>query len=250
MEKTECQETDSTVGVAIPKRQEIVVIRRSSSSPLEKMTRKDEARKVKQGQLLLVSLLENFCMLQADKSPEQNQALFFVLCKRLSRMGVIEESDFMHELSSVRESYKRAFLDLVRFSINLIRCSEAIHSVANSCSETIPVNSNVIENHSGKLMWDEQHSVDSSGITSSSLVMYSNSNPVRPTISIQRATDFSQLLDSKRSRFKEDFLELGKLGSGAFGKVKKVKNKIDVILSFIVNIGTTLCCENCIDFAV
>jgi hypothetical protein len=41
-------------------------------------------------------------------------------------------------------------------------------------------------------------------------------------------TDFSQLLDKQQSRFKDDFIELGKLGSGAFGKVKKVRNKIDV----------------------
>jgi hypothetical protein len=72
--------------------------------------KKDSARKSKQGQLLLVALLENFCMLH-DQPHEQNQALFLILCKQLSRMGIIEETDIINELSSVRESYKRGTHD-------------------------------------------------------------------------------------------------------------------------------------------
>jgi translation initiation factor 2-alpha kinase 1 len=49
-----------------------------------------------------------------DQNPDSGQQLFFVLCKRLSRMGIIDDIDFMNEISSVRESYRRAFLDLVR----------------------------------------------------------------------------------------------------------------------------------------
>jgi hypothetical protein len=45
------------------------------------------SEKKKQGQLLLVSLLENFCRFY-DRSPERNRKLFFAICKKLSEMGV------------------------------------------------------------------------------------------------------------------------------------------------------------------
>jgi hypothetical protein len=42
----------------------------------------------RQGRLLLVSLLENFCSLY-DRNPEKNHKLFVILCRKLSSMGVI-----------------------------------------------------------------------------------------------------------------------------------------------------------------
>lgn len=41
----------------------------------------------RQGRLLLVSLLENFCSLY-DRNPEKNHKLFVILCRKLSSMGV------------------------------------------------------------------------------------------------------------------------------------------------------------------
>ncbi|UZO19421.1 uncharacterized protein OCT59_010716 [Rhizophagus irregularis] len=46
--------------------------------------------KRRQSRLLLVSLLENFCLLY-DTNPERNHKTFYLICKTLSAMGIIEE---------------------------------------------------------------------------------------------------------------------------------------------------------------
>lgn len=51
-------------------------------------TESSRRRNHAQGKLLLVALLENYCMLY-DQSKEQNQQLFFMLCQYLCRMGII-----------------------------------------------------------------------------------------------------------------------------------------------------------------
>lgn len=50
-------------------------------------TESSRRRNAAQGKLLLVALLENYCMLY-DQSKEQNQQLFFMLCQYLARMGM------------------------------------------------------------------------------------------------------------------------------------------------------------------
>jgi len=50
--------------------------------------KQNSERNNRQGRLLLVSLLENFCAMY-DQSPQINQQLFYVICKQLSKMGVI-----------------------------------------------------------------------------------------------------------------------------------------------------------------
>jgi hypothetical protein len=59
----------------------------NQNTSLSAQSNVDRERKFKQSKLLLVSLLENFCMLY-DQSPERNRKLFFLLCKQLSMMGV------------------------------------------------------------------------------------------------------------------------------------------------------------------
>lgn len=66
----------------------------------------------RQGRLLLVSLLENFCSLY-DKNREKNHKLFLTLCRKLSSMGILESTDFVDEAANIRTVYKRAFRDLV-----------------------------------------------------------------------------------------------------------------------------------------
>lgn len=66
----------------------------------------------RQGRLLLVSLLENFCSLY-DKNPRKNHKLFLILCRKLSSMGILESADFVEDAANVRTVYKRAFKDLV-----------------------------------------------------------------------------------------------------------------------------------------
>ena len=52
-----------------------------------KLIKQNAERNNRQGRLLLVSLLENFCAMY-DQSPQINQQLFYVICKQLSKMGV------------------------------------------------------------------------------------------------------------------------------------------------------------------
>lgn len=66
----------------------------------------------RQGRLLLVSLLENFCSLY-DKNPKKNHKLFLILCRKLSSMGILESADFVEDAANIRTVYKRAFKDLV-----------------------------------------------------------------------------------------------------------------------------------------
>ncbi|KAI9193153.1 kinase-like domain-containing protein [Polychytrium aggregatum] len=56
-------------------------------SAVPKLLQQAEERRLRQGRLLLVSLLENFCVLY-DQSPDRNRRLFFAICKQLSAMGV------------------------------------------------------------------------------------------------------------------------------------------------------------------
>ncbi|KAJ3051400.1 Eukaryotic translation initiation factor 2-alpha kinase, partial [Rhizophlyctis rosea] len=72
---------------------------------------REKERRLRQSRLLLVSLLENFCALYDDS--DDRTKLFYIICKQLSAMGIIESEDFLDELSGVRASYKRAFRELV-----------------------------------------------------------------------------------------------------------------------------------------
>ncbi|CAG8842126.1 6817_t:CDS:2, partial [Racocetra persica] len=69
--------------------------------------------------LLLVSLLENFCLLY-DTNPDGSRKLFYVICKMLSAMGIIEE-EYIDEMSTVRSSYQCAFKALVVQALNSIK---------------------------------------------------------------------------------------------------------------------------------
>jgi|1048.fasta_scaffold87681_1 translation initiation factor 2-alpha kinase 1 len=84
------------------------------------LTEQSQSRDKRQGKLLLVALLENYCMLY-DQSKEQNQKLFFVLCQHLCRMGIIDQSDFLEEFASVRSSYKKAFKELVSQAMQAVQ---------------------------------------------------------------------------------------------------------------------------------
>jgi hypothetical protein len=87
----------------------------------------ERIKKSGQGKLLLVALLENYCMLY-DQSKEQNQKLFLILCQHLCRMGIIDSTDFLEEFSSVRASYKRAFKELVVLAMSTVKVTRYPYS--------------------------------------------------------------------------------------------------------------------------
>ncbi|KAJ3358528.1 Eukaryotic translation initiation factor 2-alpha kinase [Kappamyces sp. JEL0680] len=152
----------------------------------------ESARKRNQGKLLLVALLENYCMLY-DQSKEQNQQLFFTLCAYLAKMGIIENTDFLEEFSTVRSSYKKAFKELV------LKALQTVQELGETSTMILP------------------------GAASSILPLvpspHLGSRLVLPTIPAI-PSDITELLDTSNSRFEEEF-------ESAFGRVLHVKNIMD-----------------------
>ncbi|PKY45000.1 kinase-like protein [Rhizophagus irregularis] len=64
--------------------------------------------KRRQSRLLLVSLLENFCLLY-DTNPERNHKTFYLICKTLSAMGIIEE-EAKNKLDGIEYAIKKVRL--------------------------------------------------------------------------------------------------------------------------------------------
>ncbi len=143
----------------------------------------------RQGRLLLVSLLENFCSLY-DKNPAKNHRLFLVLCRKLSSMGILESADFVDEAANVRTVYKRAFRDLV---------FEAIKGLEDSDKQQL------------LLKAEEEYGSETSEYEEE----------------FAELTTFDELLFPERSRYLEDFIEICRLGKGGFGTVFKAQNKLD-----------------------
>ena len=180
------------------------------SNPLEiSRTESSRKRNQAQGKLLLVALLENYCMLY-DQSKEQNQQLFFMLCQYLCRMGIIDSTDFLEEFTSVRASYKRAFKELV---------IKALVTVKQMEDEALGKRELIVEEGSHSGLGQQlipKHIIRSPHI-GARLKLPQTSIPI----------DITALLDTKTSRFEEDFEEIGLLGRGAFGKVLHCRNKMD-----------------------
>ncbi|XJO78886.1 hypothetical protein BDV3_003259 [Batrachochytrium dendrobatidis] len=187
--------------------------------------RRDKLRKNRQSQLLLVSLLENFCMLY-DLSGDKNKQLFFVLCKQLSKMGIIASSDFIEELSTVRESYKKAFRELV------MQAMEEVHAVEKSqrlliYTESDSPNENLSQPRLSLLY--SQSNVDSQWYDNALENLPSRRSWPSQEMHLEGSSpsDFSEYLQTKTSRYYDDFDELDCLGRGAFGKVHRCRNRLD-----------------------
>ncbi|TPX71470.1 hypothetical protein SpCBS45565_g01126 [Spizellomyces sp. 'palustris'] len=174
-------------------------------------------RKTRQGRLLLVSLLENFCTLY-DESPERNRRLFYVICKQLHSMGVIDSEDFLEELHAVRGSYKRAFRDLVVRAMEAIR-EQDDHRVLDftpPSPEPDVLRSSIVEHRSSQYRPGSSEALSrSTSFISSRLA--------------RTGETFASAWDMRSSRYSEDFNELHVLGKGAFGQVWKVRNRLDSV---------------------
>ncbi|KAF8932153.1 Eukaryotic translation initiation factor 2-alpha kinase [Haplosporangium gracile] len=204
-----------------------------------KSKRRDQERllenKRRQGKLLLVSLLDNFCLLY-DQSPERNRKLFYVICKTLSNMGIIDE-EYLEEMSAVRSSYQRAFRSLVLSALTSIKKEQMIlESRSIMAPPSTPMEGGQ-QNRRGSRSSDI-HSRDSfSDIFSShSIISPSNhlhtppvDNATFPTMAMMRTLSFGDMFDNDPTRYKHDFVEIGKLGKGGFASVFKARNKLDGI---------------------
>ena len=151
-----------------------------------------------QGNLLLVALLENYCMLY-DQNNERNQKLFLVLCQHLCRMGIIDSSDFVEEFKSVRSSYKSAFKKLVDIALRTVDSEIKFGSLTSLEHEAI-------------------------SDVSSPTVM---DNQSQAELLIPRLNDITSLFEEDTSRFRQEFQVLDVVGRGGFGRVLHTKNSLD-----------------------
>ncbi|KAJ3163141.1 Eukaryotic translation initiation factor 2-alpha kinase [Geranomyces michiganensis] len=202
------------------------VVRRSSS-----IHRRYQDRRMRQGRLLLVSMLENFCALY-DESPERNRRLFYVICKQLHHMGIIDADDFLDELSTVRGSYKRAFRDLV------VRAMASIKDQDQQA--TLKLGPSTFGADGGGGMAPPPPPPPSSSSLIDQRAPFFGPASVSPLLPLRAAPatshrndhvrpTFSSVWDARSSRYAEDFVELEMLGKGAFGRVYRVRNRLDGI---------------------
>ncbi|KAF9396724.1 Eukaryotic translation initiation factor 2-alpha kinase [Podila verticillata] len=193
--------------------------------------------KRRQGKLLLVSLLDNFCLLY-DQSPERNRKLFYVICKTLSNMGIIDE-EYLEEMSAVRSSYQRAFRSLVLSALTSIKQEQMIlESRRIMAPPSTPTEhkddrrgsrgTDMTSIHSSQSITD---SISSKGIVPSAYLHTPHvANTAFPTApSMMRTLSFGDMFDNDPTRYKHDFVEICKLGKGGFASVFKARNKLDGI---------------------
>ncbi|KAF9907895.1 Eukaryotic translation initiation factor 2-alpha kinase [Linnemannia zychae] len=205
---------------------------------IPKSKRRDQERilenKRRQGKLLLVSLLDNFCLLY-DQSPERNRKLFYVICKTLSNMGIIDE-EYLEEMSAVRSSYQRAFRSLVLSALTSIKKEQMImESRSIMAPPSTPTEGQ--QHRRGSRSSDVNStgsfsdSFSSRGIISSSSHLHTPpvDNATFPTSAMMRTLSFGDMFDNDPTRYKHDFVEICKLGKGGFASVFKARNRLDGI---------------------
>ncbi|KAG0252983.1 Eukaryotic translation initiation factor 2-alpha kinase, partial [Linnemannia exigua] len=205
---------------------------------IPKSKRRDQERilenKRRQGKLLLVSLLDNFCLLY-DQSPERNRKLFYVICKTLSNMGIIDE-EYLEEMSAVRSSYQRAFRSLVLSALTSIKKEQMILETRSIMAP--PSTPTEGQQHRRGSRSNDMNSRGSFSDSFSSLGIISSSshlhtppvdNATFPTTAMMRTLSFGDMFDNDPTRYKHDFVEICKLGKGGFASVFKARNKLDGI---------------------
>jgi translation initiation factor 2-alpha kinase 1 len=168
------------------------------------LTKKQASQSSSQGKLLLVALLENYCMLY-DQSKEQNQKLFLILCQHLCRMGMIDSTDFLEEFSTVRSSYKRAFKELVVLAMETAKDDIPFITDIDHSSYMVRTVSNTSRGDLGRV----------------------SSRMHKTPLPKNEPRDFTDLIENTHPRFQEEFEILELLGRGAFGKVLKTRNLLD-----------------------
>ncbi|KAF9275091.1 hypothetical protein BGZ68_000124 [Mortierella alpina] len=204
-----------------------------------KSKRKDQERllenKRRQGKLLLVSLLDNFCLLY-DQSPERNRKLFYVICKTLSNMGIIDE-EYLEEMSAVRSSYQRAFRSLVVSALTSIKQEQMImESRRIMAPPSTPTESRECRGRSADMTARDSSQSISDSLSSKGLVPSAYLHTPQVTTSafpsatsMMRTLSFGDMFDNDPTRYKHDFVEISKLGKGGFASVFKARNKLDGI---------------------
>lgn len=159
-----------------------------------------------------------------------------VICKTLSNMGIIDE-EYLEEMSAVRSSYQRAFRSLVLSALTSIKKEQMILESRSIMAPPSTPTEGGQQNRRGSHSSDINSrgsftdSFSSRGIISSSNHLHTPpvENTTFPTTAMMRTLSFGDMFDNDPTRYKHDFVEIGKLGKGGFASVFKARNKLDGI---------------------
>lgn len=153
------------------------------------------AESYEQAQLLLVSLLENFCALY-DRNPDKNRRLFMAVCKQLLAVGVLTSEDLFRRSEKLRGTYKKAFRDLVL---------SAIESIEEKSGRNLLTSGREDEDGDDSAMSDGDVSISDSLTSTSGLFE----------------------LEPVNSRLETDYKDLQIIGKGGFAVVFRGEHRID-----------------------
>ncbi|KAI8520015.1 Eukaryotic translation initiation factor 2-alpha kinase [Branchiostoma belcheri] len=148
--------------------------------------------------MLLVSMLEHLCSLYETDQEKRNK-LFKVLCEHLTKMKVVSAVSWLDEFGSVREQYKKAFSNLVSAAVESVRTVPT--DVSGQAVVPLPRPTTTAERI--KLLFQDS-----------------------PLFS-PRPGPPQDAFQTFASRYANEFQEMERLGKGGFGRVFKVKNKLD-----------------------
>jgi serine/threonine protein kinase len=178
----------------------------------------EELIKKPRSDILLISLLEDFCYLY-EYDLKKSRAIFLKICKKLDDMGIVSTDSYLENTKPIRKLYRTMLGQL----INNIKY-------------------NVLED--GYLKEDDMNSfVNDKGNISESpseLIRYLQNNKQferSPLIN----NDSIKTMIQNYSRLHQDFIQLEKIGKGGFGQVHKVYHKIDSSLYAIKKIPIKNC---------
>jgi len=149
-----------------------------------------------------------------------------VICKTLSSMGIIDE-EYLEEMSAVRSSYQRAFRSLVLSALTSIKQEQMILESRRIMAPPSSPTDDGIETSSNSSHYPTESLSPKRIISSTHL----HTPPVSVHVStpMMRTMSFGDMFDNDPTRYKNDFVEICKLGRGGFASVFKARNKLDEI---------------------
>ncbi len=178
----------------------------------------EELIKKPRSDILLISLLEDFCYLY-EYDLKKSRAIFLKICKKLDDMGIVSTDSYLENTKPIRKLYRTMLGQL----INNIKY-------------------NVLED--GYLKEDDMNNFvnDKSNISASpsELIKYLQNNKQLEKSPLINNDSIKSMIQNY-SRLHQDFIQLEKIGKGGFGQVHKVYHKIDSSLYAIKKIPIKNC---------